>query len=155
MMINLFSARQKLSKLWFIYSLVLFVIFLLLSLYTSRFDNIRKEAWEWFLPHVYPTLTLITGVFFADFADTRKPSREIPSLFFTIAFGVSIFYLTLVGLVILNPVAKTDNILSHYKDQSVYLIPVQTLTGTFIAIFFSKTGVEPKKTKKKIDPPGS
>jgi len=139
-MINLFIARRKLANLWFVFACLLFIIFFALTMYSNRFENKTKEVWGWFLPHFVPTLSLIAGVSIADLVDSRRTTSVIPKFFFRLTFWTSFLYLTILTLVIMSTVPKADDIQAHYEAQSIYLIPLQTLTATFIGIFFSKAG---------------
>lgn len=136
--ITFFHAQKKIALLWFVFC---GVIFLLLFLQTNldKFEEHTNEIWNWILPNLVPTLSLILSVFIAE--QNKKPyiKKYVSMFYYRLVYGVSLVYLsTIFLLIILNPLFE-KTFLEMIKESVYYLMPFQGLIGLTLGYFFSSS----------------
>jgi hypothetical protein len=132
------AAKRRLGTLWFVCGGVLFVWVVLQSVFDKYGDKI-EVGWQWFLPTILPTLSLIIAVFVVDAAGPTAKERTIDEFFYRLAFWLSVAYLfvvaiTLVGATVV-PTAPNFELLGRSQ---YWLAPIQGLATGAMGIFFIK-----------------
>lgn len=139
-MIEFDRAKWRLATLWFVLGALILVIVFVQTLF-DKFGSRSDEVWNWLLPTVMPSLTLITGVIVAD-AHAGATARRVGRRYYYFALGISGFYLALVlSILVLEPVvyASTGSNMFDLIDRTGILLgPLQGLATTALGIFFLK-----------------
>lgn len=135
MRINFLKAKKRIATLWFVYSLILFLIIFLQSL-AGKFENKNQEAWGWFLSTILPNLTLMLSVFIIDARTATVDKSEIDNFYFRLTMGLSSLYLTSILLLILLQPLTTKSIIQLMNESSIFLGPFQGLVSGSIGLFF-------------------
>ncbi len=141
------QARKKIAIVWLIGGAIAFFLIFMQSLGT-KYDDPGK-VWNWFLPTVLPTMSLIVGVMVTD--KKHDSSEVVPSFIFKMAFFLSIFYLLVLILpIMLEPLMKGLTLDKIMEQSNLWLSPLQGLVVAAIAVFFVKkeSGSEDESTKK-------
>ena len=131
------QAQQRLTVLWFAGGGLAFVILIIQSMFGKYGDRV-SDAWNWFLPNVLPTLSLIAGVLAAEASKTSEHGMKVNGFMYRLTFFVSLFYLLMMFLtVLLQPLVSSD----PFKLQSVsnyWLGPMQGIVAVNLSVFFLK-----------------
>lgn len=135
MRIPLEKAKRLLAILWFGMGLVLFMVMVGQSF--GYYGDRTKEAWDWFLPNVVPTLTLIIGVLVSDAQGKSDRAGDVDLFIFRLALGLSAIYLAAVALtVFVVPFVSEAKPLQLMKTSNDYLVPLQGLVSAALGAFF-------------------
>ncbi|MDB5116441.1 MAG: hypothetical protein JWQ79_1933 [Mucilaginibacter sp.] len=135
MVINAKEARKKLTYLWFIICGLLLLIFIIQHL-NGKFENYTAEAWMWISPNIFPFIGLVSGGYIID--KNEKAEKYVDRFYYKLSFFSSLFYFTIILLVIVTYPLSEKPILEHYKDSNLFLIPIQSIITGIIGIFFIK-----------------
>lgn len=135
MRISWVGARRKLATLWFTGAGLIFFVLLLQSI-LNRYGANVDEVWEWFLPTIMPTLSLIIGVLVMDTVGKGTKIHTVDGFFFWLAFALSLAYLVVVLLTIfLAPFSRLTGI-ELMKQSNLWLGPFQGLVSASLGAFF-------------------
>lgn len=133
----LFSdCKQNLAKLWFIGSAIIFIILITQTIGDIYAD--KEEAWEWFLPIVMPTLSLMVGVFIADVTNESNTDKSVAPFMYKLTYILSLSYLLLVLVTICLHPLSSDTPIEYLKASDLWLNPLQWLTTALLGAFFIK-----------------
>lgn len=118
--------------------------------------DISRSAWEWYLPTILPTLSLIVSTFVVDATANRKSFTKANSTLYPITIGISIFYLTLIFLTIsVTPFVEAYRMTRRddwLQLSNIWLAPIQGLTVAAMgAYFINRKAEEESKSKKDSD----
>ena len=134
MQISMLKCKKRLLTLWLFGGgglCFLVIIQTILGHYAEA-----SEVWNWLLPNVMPTLSLIISVWIMDFSSEDEDT--IDSFVFWVTFVLSGSYLIMVALPILlqpfTPVTVTP--LETIKQSNLWLGPFQGLVSASIGAFF-------------------
>jgi hypothetical protein len=136
-------AQRKLLTLWLIAAAPPFMIMVGQTM-LGRFGDSAQEAWAWLLPTVMPTLVLVVGTVVTN-AIRGQPDRRIDSFYWKLAAGLSIFYLTMVTLVLMASTVLTSpkSPIPLMVQSNLFLAPVQGLVGAALGVFFVSSDSRP------------
>lgn len=147
-MISLEVVRARLAAVWFIGSALVFLLLVVQSL-GGLFGDQLDKVWAWAIPNIAPTLSLMVSVFtaYALIADAEEDRYKVRRTFFNLSFGLSIFYVLNVLVVIgAAPfrVQSGPGLGAHPVDvmhtSNFWLGPLQGLTAAALAaLFFTKS----------------
>lgn len=136
--LTLHRAKRNLALLWIVAFAGLLLLLAVQSLF-GRYTPKTQDAWNWFLPAVVPTVSLIAGVLVIDFKSGREredAAKHIDTLLFALALWLSVFYLVLVALsIVLQPFLALPP-LEVMQLSNYWLVPLQALTVGVLAAFF-------------------
>lgn len=139
-------AQKRLALLWFPWSGILFLVVFLQSIF-GRYGEDVAQAWEWLLPTIVPTLSLIIGVFVVQAKGQGQEGRSVERFTYLLTFWVSAFYLLLVSLtILLGPVAESLGSASPLQLMSrshLWLAPCQGLAVASLGAFFFNVDSQP------------
>ena len=131
------SARNRLAVLWCSFTAVILVTLVLLS-FTSAFEingsDKTEDAWDWFLPTIMPSLSLVVSGLTSVTAPLHGRGVRISSYRF--AMGVSTFYLSLAIIPILIEPFTQYSILALLKRSHLWLGPLQGVVTPAIGYLF-------------------
>jgi len=140
MLIAKFRAQKKLSLLWFISVGILTILFILFTI-LHRFDDKASKAWEWLSQTTVPTLTLMIATFTTSMG-AQRTNEKVDRFYFTLAYGVSSFYLLALYLtILLAPIAFSFahmSIMELLEESKIYLVIMQGVTTYCVGLFFTK-----------------
>ncbi|PSL24037.1 hypothetical protein [Chitinophaga ginsengisoli] len=129
-------ARNRLAKIWFIGSGVPFLILVVQSILGKYADKV-KEAFTWFIPTVFPTLTLMISVIGAA-ALIPKENRVIRTSFLKLTVGVSIAYLVILSLVLfLQPFGNFEDPIELFSMSNFFITPIQGVVVAALGFLFT------------------
>lgn len=133
--ISMKKAKTVLTILWFVFSGILFLLFLVQTIF-NRYGDLAEEAWGWLLPAIMPTLSLIVAAFVAEAAGRVAPKPGVSRLIFTVSVMLSSFYFIAICLVVFLGPFSDMGPLTLMKTSNLALGPLQGLVSASIAIFF-------------------
>lgn len=137
-LVPLERVRTRMASLWLIGGLLILFVLVFQSL-MGRYGGKVAEVWGWLLPTLMPTLTMILTVLGYSALSAALSGVIVRRDFFTIAFWLSAFYLTLVALTILiQPWAATtpDEALALMQMSNLWLGPMQGLVSAVLGVLF-------------------
>ena len=138
--------RNRLAGFWIIGSLVIFSLVIYQSLASVYADRVQ-DVWEWLLPTLIPTLTMIVTVAASTAFMSSAPSAVVRKSFYRIALGLSVFYLVLILFTILS-LPAFNRIVSAQIDSlhtsNLWIGPIQGIVASALGVLFA--------SKKKPDP---
>ena len=130
--------RNRLAGLWIIGSLVIFSLVIYQSLARVYADRIQ-DVWEWLLPTLIPTLTMIVTVVASTAFMSSAPSAVVRKSFYRIALGLSVFYLVLILFTILS-LPAFNRIVSAQIDSlhtsNLWIGPIQGIVASALGVLF-------------------
>ena len=139
MRVPLGKCQRALALLWLIGSGFLFTL-VLVQTALGHYGDSYADAWNWLLPGVLPTASLIVTVLFR----TTDPEQKTADRFlFRLCYGLSSMYLLAVISVLLLQPFQSGVAADALKHSNIYLGPFQGLVASSIGAFFVQT----EKTK--------
>jgi hypothetical protein len=139
--ISMAVAKKRLATVWFAFGGFLFLVIFIQTIFGYYGDAVN-EAWSWFLPTIFPTLSLITAVFVSDAAQKNGTSRAVDRFLYFLTITLSLLYLGTVSLVFfLSPLTEAGSI-ELMKLSNFGLGPLQGIVIACMGIFFVKKGKE-------------
>ena len=151
--------RWRLALLWYIVAVVVFLLLVVQS-FTGLYGDRVKEAWNWALPALLPTISLITSVLGSGALlgeEKGKKAIAVKRGYARLAFWLSSAYLFLLLLtllaqpvvVLLNPSWGFGPVealnLSH-----LWLAPFQGVVVSALAVLFFKKQAEADSSAAKV-----
>ena len=134
-------AQKRLAILWFIAAALIFIIMLHFTFSGDKLKDHVNEAWGWVFPNLLPTLSLIITIFVVDIQSKSRANPSVERFYFTLVFGISIFYLAVLLWILLQP-NPNPGIIGRMKQSSIFLGPLQGIVGAAIGMFFIKRSSE-------------
>jgi hypothetical protein len=129
------SAQKKLAILWFVLSGVLILLFIAFT-FTKHFDNKASKGWEWLSQNILPILTLMMATFSSSIKEPSSKRTTVDRFHFSLAYGISIFYLTILYLTVLAaPIARLS-IIDVLEQSKLYLVILQSIVSYVLGLFF-------------------
>ncbi|UAK24522.1 hypothetical protein [Sphingomonas nostoxanthinifaciens] len=130
------SYRLRLMLAWVVGGgLVLTVMILQTSL--GHYGDDAEAAWQWLIPNLVPSLTLVLGVS----AFTKPEPVDMPSgmkPLFLVCMAMSIFYLLVLALpILIQPMVGTAP-LPLLHQSNLWLGPLQGLASSLLGVFFAR-----------------
>lgn len=134
-LIALDSAQSKLASVWFIGSAFIFVVTVGQSL-LGHFGSQAKEAWEWLLPNLLPTIGLIVAALSHSALDATQSSSLVRRNYYHLAMWLSVFYLVLLLASILVQPFTNSSPLEVARTSNLWLGPLQGIVASALGILF-------------------
>ena len=102
---------------------------------------ITPEAWSWFLPNVFPTLSLMIGVAVSEFGSEIASEKHIDPFLYRLALWLSVaYFLVLMAELFLQPFFCVDQLpIDFLKKSNLWLGPMQSIVTGALGFFFAKT----------------
>ena len=141
--------RTRLAGLWIVGSLLIFSLVIYQSLASVYADRVQ-DVWEWLLPTLIPTLTMIVTVAASTAFMSSASSAVVRRNFYRIALGLSVFYLVLILFTILslpafNRIVSTQ--IDSLHTSNLWIGPIQGIVASALGVLFA--------SKKKAADAGS
>ncbi len=137
--ITFFVGQKRIAILWFTLSALLFITVFALGM-SNLYKEDSKQLWDWLLPNIIPTLSLIIGVFVAEVSNEQRKNKEINKFYFRLTFYMSLFYLLiLLTLLLIDPFQIHLRTTERIENTDTFLIPLQGLIAATLGLFFVKS----------------
>lgn len=132
------KAKKNLSSLWFILSGIIGFLMIIQTI-SDKYGSFTSEVWNWLLPSIIPTLSLIMSIFIIDIKG-KQSNRQIDSFYFKLSFSLSLLYLLTILLMIITISESKEGInkINFLKDSNIFLGPFQGLVNASMGFFFFK-----------------
>lgn len=140
------SARASLVKIWFMGSGVPLSILIGQIIVGDHYNLIDKNGApddqtqavvSWFIPMVFPTLSLMIGVIAAGAMQQETDNRFVRAFYLQLSKGLSNFYIALLVLVFLGEAFGKTHGMEFFSKMNFFLGPVQSLVLGSITILFT------------------
>lgn len=135
MKISMRKCRTNLFILWLVCSIVL-VIIMWLQIAFGHYGDKGRQAIEWLLPTISPTLALVVGVWAKDALDTRTTNIYVKKDIYRVSLIVSIGYFIFILLAILLQPFVALEPLEFLTESNLVLGLFQGVVTAVIGIFF-------------------
>ncbi|KAA9345375.1 hypothetical protein [Larkinella humicola] len=134
------DAQKNLAVTWVVATAVLILLFFIQTLVGNKYPGQSDEAWDWLIPQVFPTLTLMFGVMVARAQSAKRRDIVVRRSYYRLTLAVVIFYfIILFGVVFTAPLDFTFNetpALEHLKRSTKIVSVVQGCATITLSIFF-------------------
>lgn len=134
-LMNLSKAKNALATLWGIFTIILVFIFSFQTLNGIYLDN-EKQAWGWLIQGIFPSLSLMIGVFISDSLQHKKSGEQVKRFYFRIAFILSFCYLLLMLFIVLYRPFTVYAPIEILEISSIWIGPIQGIVTAAIGMFF-------------------
>ena len=110
-----------------------------LQIIFDHYGENGRDVFEWLLPSIVPTLSLVTGVWINNARKKSQGKKQVDRGTYRIVLAVSIIYLLFIGMVFaVQPMVARPPI-EVVQDSSLILAPLQGVMCGFIGIFFNQS----------------
>jgi hypothetical protein len=150
------TGKIIIGSLWIVGFFVLFGLITAQTLIGSLFADKTQEAWEWFSPHIFPTLGLVLGGFIVDSQKNVPPNTAHPSpsegdsleteptisgglVAVTFLFSLTHFLILLAVMIIASNKLTVEETFASLKSASIPLGAIQGAVTLTLGIFFKKS----------------
>jgi hypothetical protein len=133
------DAQGRLAMLWMGGAAAVGTL-LLAQTVLGKYGGQTDQAWSWFAPTVFPTLTIIVTAWFGTEAAAR--THAVEPRHFRMAFGLSVVYLAVVAGTLLVQPLSTWTPMELLALSHAWLGPTQGLAGIGIGRFFASKGAQ-------------
>ena len=129
--------RHTLALVWFAGGAMLFALVFLMSVRGALAAD-PAAGWQWMLPNIMPTLTLIASSYMLPVpGGAADRPRPVVAQFFRIALGLSVFYLLAVlATMAVWPLRDSGRLADWLSLSNLWLGPLQGLAVAAIGVFF-------------------
>lgn len=129
------AQRLTLTLLWWIWGVALLICMIPLSLQPVIFGTDTQKVWQWLLPNILPTMTMVGA---AAYADPKPNTATQPIVIFYFALATSIIYLILLTVSIVAGAFFSPKPLEALRASSLWLAPFQGFVSSYLAYHFIK-----------------
>jgi hypothetical protein len=132
--ISVVRSQRRLLGVWAGTSIVAAIMVLVQTSPGGAYHSSATDVWEWFLPTVVPTMSLMLGTVVAE---ARGPgtSGTVDVFYYRLALWTSLAYLALV-LGLLLSYAQSPTPVADLKSTSRLVTGLYTLVGVALGTFF-------------------
>jgi len=127
--------RMKLAKIWFIGTALPFFLMTIQSV-LGKYEPKTQEAWSWFIPLVFPTLTLMVSVMGVD-AVGQYRRKVIRIGFANIVVWLSFAYIGALTIVILLEPLSAQDPFKVFSISNFFLGPLQGVVVAALGYLFT------------------
>ena len=129
--------RYILALIWIIGALGLFCVIFLSSI-NGPLSTDPAAGWQWLLPNIMPTLSLIASSYFVpDLKLVKVGGSRSLAQFFQFAVALSVFYLfAILATIGAWAFRESGSLIDWLLLSNFWLGPLQGLTAAVIGIFF-------------------
>jgi hypothetical protein len=129
------KGKKYLATLWYAGSGAMFLVILIQSIIGRYGENVN-EVWEWFLPTILPTLSLIISILVMDTLGKGTKIKTVDKFMFRLALSISALYLAvLASTILMSPFASLPPV-ALMKQSTLWLAPFQGLVTAALGAFF-------------------
>lgn len=132
----LFQCQKRLLITWLI-GLIPAILIMSIRGLSGTFENKDQDIWGLFIPMFLPTLTLMIGSYAKTAFVDRSDSMTVDKFFFKISLGCSIFYISLLTMVIIYQPFIDSPALESFSRATIFLSVIQGITSACLGAFFT------------------
>ena len=129
--IKLSLALNRLTRLWWPMSTVIFTVLVLQSIF-GKYGSAVEQAWAWLLPTLFPTLSVLVVSQVVNVRNVTVNSVKVSS--YRLTWALSLFYLLMAFAVIFLQPFVSLPALTFLSASNLYLAPLQGLV--LAALYF-------------------
>ncbi|HET9166970.1 MAG TPA: hypothetical protein VFP11_13310 [Candidatus Angelobacter sp.] len=134
MKVPLQKCQRRLAEIWLAGSGLMFFLILAQTFLDAYKGNV-SEAWNWFLPAVLPTASLIVTTLFQTVDAEKKTVDRF--LFRLCAIFSLVYFVVLLAVVLATPFENISPV-DALKHSHIFLAPLQAIVVGAVAAFFGK-----------------
>lgn len=147
------SGKRILGLIWFVGGLIPIIFLYVQDSYFEKYGEKGEEVWNWLLPTIVPTITLIIGVYAYDFFQNRNGKQEtnekevknekvesMDKFIFYLTLGFTLVYLLLVNSIIFLEPYSQDTIFEQISESRKIWGTLQLFVNPLVGIFFAASG---------------
>jgi hypothetical protein len=130
--------QRRLLALWGGWSVIGLGVVLVQTSPGGAYEANGGAVWDWFLPTVIPTLSLMLGTVLADArqpADDADPPSTVDAVAYRVALWTSVLYLVLV-LALLLMYAQAPAPVDALRERSRLVSTIYSVVGIALGTFF-------------------
>lgn len=135
MKVSWIKCRKRIATVWLIGAGGLFAL-LIGQTFFGKFGEHPEQAWEWFLPSIMPTLSLIIGVLISEQVTHLNDKKQVGRFVYRLSIGLSIGYLLLLYATLLIQPFTNSGILELMNLSNLWLGPFQGLVSASLGVFY-------------------
>jgi len=130
--------QRRLALVW-LAGAALLVLLMIAQSIGNKYGGATAQAWDWLLPTVVPTLSLIVGAFAAT---ARQPLQQatVDAFSYRLSLWLSVFYLVLVAAVPLAQPLTGRSPLELMQLSKLWLGAIQGVVGISLGVYFVSGG---------------
>ncbi|GAA0859611.1 hypothetical protein [Aliiglaciecola litoralis] len=132
------TAQKRIALIWYVGAGILFFIFILQSM-LGKYGDDTELAWNWLLPAIMPTISLITAVLITELSspDSGKMGDQF---LYRMAIVSSIIYMGVLYLVVfLSPFIEGErSALEILQSSQLWIAPLQGVVAGILGAYFVK-----------------
>lgn len=137
------SAQKRIATTWFIGGGILFLIFVLQSV-LGKYGDDTEKAWNWLLPAIMPTISLITAVLVTELSSPNTGKMSDKFLYRLAIISSSIYIGILYLVVFLSPFIEGDKTpLEILETSQLWVAPLQGVVAAILGAYFVKPQSKP------------
>lgn len=139
------KGKAIIGGLWIAGFFVLFGLITAQTLLGSVFGDQTRDAWEWFSPHIFPTLGLVLGGFSTDWQTVNTENDPAQAningglVIVTFLFSLSHFLILLAVMIIASNKPTVEETFHSLQAASFPLGAIQGAVALTLGIFFKKS----------------
>lgn len=144
---KLIDCQKGLAVAWSIGALLILLLLIAQTnignvFVSARDGDLQARAWQWFLPSIAPTFTLVVGVLAnAELRPEIKKEAErrlVTAFFYRFTLYLSTVYLFLGLLILMLTTLKgsAESKIDMLEKSHFFLAPIQSLVGLSLGVFF-------------------
>lgn len=145
------DCQRKLLLVWAVLGSTASIIVLVQTAPGGVYHTNASDVWDWFLPTLIPTLSLMVGTVAAE-VRTPDPDATVDDLAYRVALWASVLYLALV-IGLLLAYAQSGTPVTDLKGSSKLVSSVYGIVGVTLGTFFVSKRTD--KTEAKTEPTGA
>lgn len=132
-------ARIAITLLWWSWGLLIVALMIAMSLNSSFYGDDLGAAWKWFIPGIFPALTLVGATAYAAPAsDADAPLAPERVVAFRLTIVISLLYLLALTVAVLAQFFIVTPLIDHLRRTSLWLAPLQALAAGSVGVFFTR-----------------
>lgn len=140
------AAQRNLTVVWAGFTLFLTLIFFVQTVMSDKYPGQSDQVWDWFIPLVFPTLTLMIGVLVAVAQLPDAGQVGVDKFYYRLTLGaITVYFLILLGVVLSAPLAFMANAtpaFDHLKKSTKLLSALQAIVTLVLGFFFFRENRE-------------
>lgn len=133
-------AQRKLTLIWAGFTVFLLIIFFVQTVVGDKYPGQNDEVWDWLMPLVFPTFTLMVGALVAVAQSPTNRQPTVDKFYYRLTLGAFVVYfLTIFSVILSAPFDFMMNgtpALDHLKKATKLLSALQALVTLVLGIFF-------------------
>lgn len=148
MTLSMFKCQTRLMTVWTIGCFILLSI-MGLQIIFGHYSEYKRDAVEWLLPAIFPTLSLVTGVWLENAKNKAENDVMVDKKTYRWVMSISILYLSYILIIFaIQPMVAKPSI-EVLKDSSLVLAPIQGIMCASIGIFYTNRPKEQENPKNQ------